>query len=191
MKNVLISFFLALCMVFSWSNSSKGEEAVNANEILGPGTFYMSTPTISYGIQDIEDGPQFSNFSFEPSFGFFLAKYIRLGIGISMDYDKTEYQGESSSSTTYFIRGSLGADFPVTQRLFFDINTGFGYFGISTDGADDYNGPAIHCGAGIMYFINRYIAIGPGFGFTHVFEDQSMSVYGVGLDLSLFFPGKK
>jgi len=189
MKKYLISSLLAACLIFSWCDSSNGQEAFNANDILGPGTFYMHTPIFSYGIRNMSGGDQTSYISFGPSLGIFLAKYFSLGAGINLNYSKNEQGGDSYSSTTFLINGSLGADYPIASRAIFVVNGSFGYYGVSNGGS--YSGPQLGVGGGLEYFVTPSIALGPVFTYTHLFADRSMSTYSIGLDLTLFFHGPK
>ena len=133
---------------------------------------------------------------FGPAFGFFLAKYIYLDLAINILHaNSSESEGGSFSETMYSVGGYLGADLPVPEsdRLFFNVESGFGYSGMSfNDGGDsNYNSPVFSCGAGIGYFITRNLALNPKFSFSHVFEHHTESDYTVGLNLNIFFPGEK
>jgi len=209
MKKVFISFFLALCLVFSWCNSSRGEETVNAKEILKPGTFFISLPIVNYLIEDVDSGPGMNLFvfgplqsplgasMFGPAFGFFLSKYIYLDLAINIIHANSSSSDDSSSykETMYSVGGYLGADLPVPEsdRVFLNVESGFGYSGMSfnSGGDSNYNSPVFSCGAGIGYFITRNLALNPKFSFSHVFEHHTESDYTVGLNLNIFFPGEK
>ncbi|MDD5223396.1 MAG: outer membrane beta-barrel protein [bacterium] len=178
-------FLVGLAMVFlvPLSKPAWGEEAGYTDDAFASGTFHLSAPDISFSFQSSEESSS-TTFAMHPTLGYFVIKYISIGARASITY--TDYVAETI--TSYGFGGALQGFVPIGPRVYARLGIGGGYNLISGR-ADDYFGPDLTVDAGAGYFLNRYLSVGPSFTFDRIFGDPAESIFSVGLDFHIFFPG--
>lgn len=181
----LLGAVLALVILVLPPKPAGGQENDYTGDAFRSGTFHLSAPDISFSFESSEESSS-TTFALHPTLGYFVIKYISVGARASITYT----DDDAATVTSYGFGGALQGFIPIGPRAYAHLGIGGGYNLISGR-ADDYFGPDLAVNLGAGYFLNRFLSVGPSFTYDRIFGDPAESIFSVGLDFRVFFPGGK
>ncbi len=136
------------------------------------------------------DEIKYSNFSFEPSFNYFILDNLMIGGSIGYEYSWSEYVPKTGPSST-----SINRSFRIgpSARYYFDSSPIIPFVGVSAAYSKyigyDQEGKLFTFEAGINYFLSSSVALEPFVSYTsssYDNPDQDIDQFMFGVRISYF-----
>lgn len=174
MKN-LFTLIFAFCTVYCYSQiekpTTKGNIALGGNAGFAYNSGSSEAKLFFSGeeVQSLEYDQKSFGFSFEPTFGYFVADGLVVGVSPSFSYNKQEASGLLHTSNAYSIGISPLIKYYLNNGLFLGLEPGYHYSVSEQEGVANKtktNLISINPSFGYAIFINSKVSLEPSIEYS-------------------------